>query len=556
MLHSKIYIFLKDIKNLIFYKTTENYKSAVVIIIIAATLLIGNNIATFITAYHNINANAQKKAIIISHLGELAIEEPLWNLDDDIIAKIANSLFSDNEVSSVKISSVTGTVMFEKNKDSLASGKNKYQVYSTHDIVKTGVIETGYVVTGQKIGEIKVGITKYYMQLHIIKTFLFGVILNLTTLFLIYLAILAILSQEKNSRNRINSILDNMADSVITTNNDLVIKSCNLATEKMFGFTTSEIIGNKFGQLLLSKDYKEIDENTLKSYSTNLNLNINGSRKNGELFPIEFSVGSIILENEKLFIIVVRDITIRKEVEKTKNEFISTISHELRTPLTAIKGSLALLKSEVLVKLPNEVLKLLVIADNNSSRLVNLINDILDVERIESGKMAFSIETINIISVINEALESNLPYASQFNIDLKFTNDVENIYVLADRQKIIQVLSNLMSNAIKFSHPNEIVEISVKEMNKKVIVSITDKGIGIPAEYKNKLFQKFVQVDSSDTKKRGGTGLGLSICKAIIEQHKGRIYFDSVPNVGSVFYFELPLSNSLSGSKTQKNSLI
>lgn len=541
MLRNKINIFLNDMKNLIFHKKTESYKSAVVIILMAAALLISYNIITFIIAYRNININAQKKATIISSLGEYAIQEPLWDLDDEVIDKIANSLFYDNEVSSVEIKSITGTIMFEKNNYHLESGKNKYLVYSTQNIVKTGIIETGYMVTGQKLGTIKVGITKYYQILHIIKIFIASIILNLTTLFLIYSAILAILSQEKNNRRKINSILDNMVDSVITADRELIIKSCNLATEKMFNFNTSEIIGTQFGQLFSSEDYEEINEFNLKDFSTNINLNINGIRKNGEVFPVELSIGSIILDNEQLYIIVVRDITIRKEVDKIKNEFISIVSHELRTPLTSIKGAVGLVAGGALGILPEKANEMLKVANSNCSRLSNLINDILDMEKIESGKMDFSLKENNIISIINEAVESNLTYASQFNVTLNFSNTIECINVLADREKMIQVLSNLISNAIKFSPTNEIIEISVEVIDKIVRVSIEDKGIGVPEEYKNKLFHKFIQVDSSDTRKKGGTGLGLSICKAIIKQHNGTISFDSTLNEGSTFYFELPL---------------
>lgn len=541
MLNNKIKNFIKNIQDFIFYKNTESYKNAVVIIIMAAVLLISYNIATFIMAYHNINIESKQKAKIISSLGEFALQDPLWNLDDDVIAKIANSLFFDREVDSVKITSITGTVMFEKNKNNLEAKDNHHLVYSTQSIVKNGMIETGYVITSQKLGTIKIGITKYYKQLHIIKTFISNVILNLITLLLIYLAIIAILNQEKYNKQKIKAILDNMVDSVITTDQNLNIKSCNLATEKMFDFTTSEIIGLKFNKLLLSDNSDEINADNLNIYSTNVNLNFNGLKKNGEAFPVEFNVGSIILGNEQLFIIVIRDITIRKEVEKIKNEFISTVSHELRTPLTSIKGSLSLLKEEIFGKMPVETMKLINIADNNSTRLVSLINDILDIERMESGKMELSLEVHNIILIIKEAVECNLPYASQFGVGLQFVNNIETINVLVDKQKIIQVLANLISNAIKFSQTNGVVEVSVEQNGHTVRVSVKDEGIGIPLEYKNKLFQKFVQVDASDTRKKGGTGLGLSICKAIIKKHKGLIDFDSKQNEGSVFYFELQI---------------
>lgn len=541
MLNNKVKISLKDIKNLMLHKKIQSYKSAVIIIIFAAFLLISYNSINFIIAYRNINTEAQKKANMVSNLGELAIQGPLWDLDTDVIAQIANSLFYDKEVDSVKITSITGTVIFEKEKNLSSNHKKRDLVYSIKDIIKNGILETGYMVTGQKLGTIEVGITKHYKRFGLIKAFLSSVVMNLITLCLIYFVILAILNQEKNNRSRINSILDNMVDSVITANKELSIKSCNLATEKMFGYSTSEIIGKKLGELILSEDNNEITAD--KIYNTNISSNVNGLKKNGEKIPVEFNVGSIILENEKLFIIVVRDITIRNEVDKMKNEFISTVSHELRTPLTSINGALTLLKSQIFCEFPPNIIKLLTIADNNCTRLITLINDILDIERIESGKMDFTIEPNDIVSIINESIECNSPYAAQFNVNLECANHEENISVLADKQRIMQVLSNLISNAIKFSSSGQTVKISVEKTNTTAKILVMDEGIGISEEYKNKLFQKFCQVDSSDTKKKGGTGLGLSISKAIIEKHNGSICFESKPNEGSTFYFELPLSN-------------
>lgn len=235
-----------------------------------------------------------------------------------------------------------------------------------------------------------------------------------------------------------------------------------------------------------------------------------------------------------------RDITDRKEVDRIKNEFVSMVSHELRTPLTSIRGALGLITGSSMSEgLSEKAKELLGIANNNSVRLINLINDILDIEKIEAGKMDFNIELLDLIPIVEQAILANIQYAQKFNVKLELESSLKNVRVNVDKNRLIQVITNLLSNAIKFSHTDSTVKISVTKEHNKVRVSVTNYGLEVPMEFRHKIFQKFAQADSSDSRQKGGTGLGLSISKAIIEKMNGNIEFVSQNNETS-FYFDLP----------------
>ncbi len=238
------------------------------------------------------------------------------------------------------------------------------------------------------------------------------------------------------------------------------------------------------------------------------------------------------------------DITERKKVEQLKTEFISVVSHELRTPLTSILGSLGLIMGGVAGEITPATRTMLGIAHKNSERLVRLINDILDIEKIESGKMIFHLRPLELAPLVKQAIDSTRSFADQYGVSFQceIEDHLDNFMVMADNDRLIQVIINLLSNAAKFSPPEEPVKVMVFALNEKVVrISVTDKGPGISEEFKGRIFQKFAQADSSDTRQKGGTGLGLSISKAIIEKLKGTIDFTTSPGQGTTFYLDLPL---------------
>jgi len=238
---------------------------------------------------------------------------------------------------------------------------------------------------------------------------------------------------------------------------------------------------------------------------------------------------------------VTRDLSERRKIEQIKNEFISVVSHELRTPLTSIRGSLNLLYESEVAKISEKNKKLLSIANNNCERLTRLINDVLDVEKIKDGQMVFNCEYLNLKSLIEEAIYLNEMYADKYDVHLECESLID-AYVYVDADRLIQVLTNLVSNAVKFSPKGGRVNITMNLENKSVLVSVKDQGQGIPIDFKDKIFQRFSQADSSMGRKKDGTGLGLAISKAIIEQHHGSLNYSSNENRGAIFYFCLPLA--------------
>ena len=235
------------------------------------------------------------------------------------------------------------------------------------------------------------------------------------------------------------------------------------------------------------------------------------------------------------------DITERKEMERMKNEFIATVSHELRTPLTAVVGALGLLKEEATGKLPATATMFLGMAQQNSERLAALINDILDIEKIESGSIKFRLAPVAIAALLERAVTLNAPYGGQFDVRFELQRPLPDVAVSGDADRLLQVMTNLLSNAAKFSPAGSAVAISCAVQDRAVRIAVTDQGPGVPAEFRRRIFQKFAQADGGDTRQKGGTGLGLSICKAIVEKLGGTIAYASTPGQGATFYFDLPL---------------
>lgn len=249
------------------------------------------------------------------------------------------------------------------------------------------------------------------------------------------------------------------------------------------------------------------------------------------------------------FISQIQDIGDRREVERIKDEFISIVSHELRTPLTAIRGSLGILETGVLSQEPDTARRMLRVAIRNSDRLVRLVNDILDLERLESGKIQLTMAACKVPELMGQAVELVEAIAAQGAITLALIPYTAEVWV--DTDAIIQTLTNLLSNAIKFSPPNSTVRLSAdcvvdpqatgEDDRPFIRFSVQDQGRGIPAHKLDQIFGRFQQVDVSDSRQKGGTGLGLAICKSIVQQHGGRIWAESTLGQGSVFYFTLPL---------------
>jgi signal transduction histidine kinase len=237
---------------------------------------------------------------------------------------------------------------------------------------------------------------------------------------------------------------------------------------------------------------------------------------------------------------IMRDLSEWKKLDRMKNEFVSTVSHELRTPLTSIRGALGLLEAGVTGELSDKGLDLVHVARENCERLIRLINDMLDLDKIEAGVLALDVVDLAPADVVRVTLDGIAGMAVVYGIRLEQSIEATPD-VRADRDRIVQVLTNLVSNAIKFSPTGSAVRVVVTGTAGRVRMAVENPGQGIPAADREKLFRRFQQLDGADNRQRGGTGLGLAIAKAIVEQHEGRIGFESEPGVKTTFWFDLPL---------------
>ena len=238
------------------------------------------------------------------------------------------------------------------------------------------------------------------------------------------------------------------------------------------------------------------------------------------------------------------DISLRRRMEQMKTEFISTVSHELRTPLTAIRGALGMLVGGIAGEISEGARPLLDIAHKNSERLVRLINDILDIEKLEAGRLPFHFSRCNVRPLIEQALADLKPYGDEYRVSLRLdlADDVIRAEVNLDPDRFTQIMANLLSNAIKHSPANGVVSVDVRSDGDGLEIGVRDQGQGVPESFRSRIFERFAQADSSDARKRGGTGLGLAITHSLVQQMHGRIGFDSQEGHGSRFWLKFPLA--------------
>lgn len=356
------------------------------------------------------------------------------------------------------------------------------------------------------------------------------------------------------------TIVDSAGYAIIASDIQGKIKQFNPAAEKLLGYRAHEVIDKmnlaEFhdGAEIADRD-KALSRELLSYPPTAFNVvtararqgGIDESewlytRKNGIKIPVQLSVAAVHDSDRRItgFLTIAGDISERKKIERLKTEFISTVSHELRTPLTSIRGSLGLILGGVLGEIPAQAKGLLVIANKNVERLSRLINDILDTEKIESGKMDFQIKQQRLAPLLQQAMEGIIDYGRQFDVVFDLHNQAPDCEAAVDSDRFLQVMANLMSNAAKFSPPGGTVDITVNRQGPAIRISVIDKGKGIPADFHDRVFEKFAQADGSDTKQKSGTGLGLSITKSIVEKMAGTISFESEEENGTTFHVDFP----------------
>ena len=352
----------------------------------------------------------------------------------------------------------------------------------------------------------------------------------------------------RESENRARAIFESAVDGVITFDQDRRIETVNPAAEKLFGYSAGELVGCHIHHLMMlgakqgqpggpQAPHQPADSIDLDN--TELRL-VTGWRKDGQVFPVELTISEVRLKDRCIYTGIIRDVTERTKLDKMKREFVSVVGHELRTPLTSIQGSLALLNSRVVGDLPPRAQSMVQIGLQNSERLLRLIGDILDMEKIESGKMEFSFEPVPIDALLERTIEANSAMVDQFGARLAVEHLRDRpLMVSGDGDRLMQVLANFISNAAKYSPAGGVITVGAQRLESRVRVYVRDQGLGIPQDFHDQIFQKFSQADASDSRQKGGTGLGLSIAKAIVECHGGTIGYET--GEGATFYFDLPV---------------
>lgn len=349
-------------------------------------------------------------------------------------------------------------------------------------------------------------------------------------------------------RRRQELILEAANDSFVQFDECDVIIYWNEQASRTFGWSKKEALGKKLTEVLIPPKFQNSYRKELKQLldpdkdtAFNKRMEAIAWNKDQQELPIELTLFPMQTESSCKYCLFIRDITERKETERRVSEFYSIVSHELRSPLTSIRGVLGLIAGNIVEMGTNEAKELVEIARGSTDRLIRLINDMLDLKKIEAGKMELHKTKIEIEELVDGTLDSLHAMAAESDIEL-ISNIRSNESIFADRDKTTQVLTNLVSNAIKFAPQGSQVTILTRSgTDNRLRFCVVDNGPGIPAQDKSRLFDKFQQLDSSNTRTKGGSGLGLAISKALIEEHGGTIGVENTPGQGSTFWFELPI---------------
>jgi PAS domain S-box-containing protein len=340
-------------------------------------------------------------------------------------------------------------------------------------------------------------------------------------------------------------LLGSVADGICGVDRNGLVRFANPAAARLLGARSQNLIGKPVHQLVhgSAPADKRCPEDCPLRRASGQRKSVSGEgtifRSNGTGFPAEFFLNPILDQGRfSGSVLSFRDISQRYALDRLKDEFVSTVSHELRTPLTSIRGALGLLSSGMLGVINEKAANLLRIALSNSERLVRLINDILDLERTQSGREPLSFKPIQLGEIVRQAIDGVQPMADEAGVLL--IHDKTQVEVMADPDRLLQVITNLLSNAIKFSPANSAISVMLRSGASGVTLSVIDQGRGIPADKLEAIFGRFQQVDASDSRQKGGSGLGLAICRAIVLQHSGRIWAERNPVRGSTFRVFLP----------------
>lgn len=350
----------------------------------------------------------------------------------------------------------------------------------------------------------------------------------------------------KDFSDQLQAIFQNAADGIIMIDERGIIEAVNPAASSIYGYQERDVVGRSCKLLSLPEqdDFSELALNNPEFIRTGkLRLETESLRKDGQTFAVELAISEYKLAGKRKLVLIVRDISERRKIERMKSEFISTVSHELRTPLTAIRGALGLVVGGAMGNVSEKLAPLLTMAHKNSENLTRLINDLLDIQKIEAGKLEFVYEVCNLTSLLQTSISANQALAHSLGTEILLQENEAGLQVRVDTVRFGQILANLISNACKYSPYGKPVTVTTRALTPYTLrIEVIDQGPGIPEHFRSRIFEKFSQADSSDTRAKGGTGLGLAISQALAKQMHGEIgFFIERGEVSAThFYLDLP----------------
>ena len=350
--------------------------------------------------------------------------------------------------------------------------------------------------------------------------------------------------RDRKEIGRLSTVVRQMTAGVAITDPDGRVEWVNAAFTTLIGPTRRDVVGRPLTEALGVAD---LSDPLLSGEPWTQDLQVTGAE--GRPLHIEVDVTPLRTDSGTWTgsVVILTDVTERHAVSRMKDEFVSTISHELRTPLTSLSGAITLLAGTEADRLSPRGIRLLDMAEKNAARLRLLINDLLDLERLVAGGFAFDLETVRAGPLVDRAVHECHGYAEDHSVTFVASAAPDDAWIRVDPHRLGQVLANLLSNAAKFSPPGETVEITTTIDGDRVRLAVVDHGVGIPDEFRDRVFQKFAQADASTTRERGGSGLGLAIAKELVERMGGAIDFTSAPGVGTTFTIDLPRVSPPSG---------
>jgi PAS domain S-box-containing protein len=347
-----------------------------------------------------------------------------------------------------------------------------------------------------------------------------------------------------DAQTRVGTILEAVPEGVIAFDDRGLIESCNPAAQAIFGCDAARLIDRPVDDLLPEMSRLRSAPSEGAAPAAVQRHRIDAHRLDGTAFPLEITCRALGDGARRLHIWVLRDLGEQHRIERMKRDFVSVVSHELRTPLTSIRGALALLGDGSTGVLPADAQRMVLMASRNCERLVELVNDILDLDKMQTGQMVVAPEVQDVVKLLRDTLRTTLGFARLYKVRLLMPGHAGPVWVSVDARRMAQVMGNLLSNAIKFSPEGGEVLVRLRARPTHCTIFVVDHGPGIPVEFRARVFEPVAQANATDSRARGGSGLGLSITRSLVKRMGGSIDFDCPERGGSVFRVTLPIAES------------